>query len=178
MPLKPMPGTEDCVTDHCSYPVRYRNAAPIPAKAPPINNDTITFLFSRIPLYFAASLAIPVARISYPKTVMDSRILSSMAMITDSGIAIVTYLLLENSLSSPSVGSTAAGLALARLTVYGLAVSFTTLRSIFTVYKPIQLSMIPDITSFTFKYAFRNPTAIPKIPPARIAANRHKLQCR
>ena len=64
IPLKPIPGTDDCVTDHCSYPERKKNAAPIPARAPPIKSVRITFLFSFIPLYFAASLAIPVALIS------------------------------------------------------------------------------------------------------------------
>ena len=43
IPLKPIPGTDDCVTDHCSYPVRKRKAAPIPASAPPIKSVRITF---------------------------------------------------------------------------------------------------------------------------------------
>ena len=36
MPLKPMPGTEVWVTDHCMYPDRNMNAAPMPARPPPM----------------------------------------------------------------------------------------------------------------------------------------------
>ena len=39
IPLNPMLGTDDWVTDHCSYPVRNRNAAPHPANAPPMKRD-------------------------------------------------------------------------------------------------------------------------------------------
>ena len=50
--------------------------------------------------------------------------------------------------------------------VYGVDSAFTCESSIFIPYSEIQLSMIQEITSFTLKYAFRNPES----PPANAAS--------
>ena len=42
MPLKPMLGRDDRAHSHCSNPLRYKNAAPIPARAPAITMVRIT----------------------------------------------------------------------------------------------------------------------------------------
>ena len=64
MPLKPMPGTEEVEHCHCSYPVRYSMAAPIPARAPEMTKVRMILRFSAIPQYLAAFLLLPVARSS------------------------------------------------------------------------------------------------------------------
>ena len=61
MPLNPMAGTEDWVHCHCSNPVRYSVAAPMPARPPAMTMVRIRFRFSRMPQYLAAYLLQPVA---------------------------------------------------------------------------------------------------------------------
>ena len=64
MPLKPMAGTADCVTCHCSNPVRNSVAAPMPARPPAMAMVRMMFRFSFMPQYLAANLLQPVARSS------------------------------------------------------------------------------------------------------------------
>ena len=98
-----------------------------------------------------------------------------MAVRMDSGTAIVTFLLLLNNAPSPKEGRSADGFFCDKAHVYGDAVSLETGldKTIFTAYSVIQLSMIPEMTSLTFRYAFKAPVKAPSKAPATIAPARH-----
>ena len=51
----------------------------------------------------------------------------------------------------PREGRMAEGFLCASTKVYGLVASFTLVSSMFVRYKTIQLSMMPDMTSFTLQ---------------------------
>ena len=56
--------------------------------------------------------------------------------------------------------------------VYGLVGFLILLRSVFTRYRLIQFSMMQEMTSFTFLYAFSTPEIAPTTEPATIEASK------
>ena len=96
-----------------------------------------------------------------------------MATTTASKSPIVTNSFLENSLSSPILGSNALLFTLESGLVYGVVCSFTFDSNIFTTYSPIQFNIIQEITSLTLKYALSAPEIAPTSAAAIIAASKH-----
>lgn len=97
----------------------------------------------------------------------------AMAATTASKSPIVTNSFLENSLSSPILGSNALLFTLESGLVYGVVCSFTFDSNIFTTYSPIQFNIIQEITSLTLKYALSAPEIAPTSAAAIIAASKH-----
>ena len=90
-------------------------------------------------------------------------------------MAIVTYLSLKI-LSRPSEGMIPPLLTLAIVSV-SLPDGFLTAVSVeFVKYRHIQFSMIPEMTSLTFRYALRKPTIDASAAPATMANSRHGSQ--